>query len=277
MLNGIDVSNWQGQLDWNPFKGQIQFAFCKATEGSTGTDAQFSRNWAAMKQLGLLRGVYHFGHPGLDAAAQAAHFTACVRQGGFGATDVVCLDLEATDGLGPSAVASWAQRFCAAVDTELGKNCWAYSNRSMIWSGCLTGLYQRPLWIASYGMPAGSPGDIRPWSVWSVHQYGAINGVDRNVLNGDAAVWGRLANLVTPHPVMQVTTYVTTGKEGSLGQWAASVNHLPSTVLRMTCEHSKNGMFPADMAAWLNSVFGDKAEADEPMPAGLTLYYMKAA
>jgi lysozyme len=38
------------------------------------TDPRFSTNWAGMNAAGLLRGTYHFGHPGTDAVAHAKRF-----------------------------------------------------------------------------------------------------------------------------------------------------------------------------------------------------------
>ena len=38
-VKGIDVSHYQGNIDWDMIKDQgIQFAYIKATEGSTYTD-----------------------------------------------------------------------------------------------------------------------------------------------------------------------------------------------------------------------------------------------
>ena len=74
-LQGIDVSHYQGTVDWGKVKstGKV-FAFAKATESTGSTDSQFATNWAAMKAAGVIRGAYHFFHADQDAAAQANHF-----------------------------------------------------------------------------------------------------------------------------------------------------------------------------------------------------------
>ena len=81
-LAGIDVSSYQGGVDWKSVaaSGQ-QFAFTKATEGVTYTDDQLAANWAGINAAGMTRGAYHFGHPSIDAVAQANYFVNAVNAG----------------------------------------------------------------------------------------------------------------------------------------------------------------------------------------------------
>ena len=55
---GIDVSAYQNPLTADALKG-LDFAFCKATNGSTLADPVFARNWRTMKAAGVRRGAYH--------------------------------------------------------------------------------------------------------------------------------------------------------------------------------------------------------------------------
>lgn len=60
-IQGIDVSHYQGNIDWKALAGQdISFAFIKATEGSSYVDEYFYGNWQAASQTDLLIGAYHF-------------------------------------------------------------------------------------------------------------------------------------------------------------------------------------------------------------------------
>ena len=73
-VDGIDVSHYDGTVDWAQVKGAgYVFGIAKATEGLTFSDSQFAVNWAAMKEAGLVRGGYHFFRP-LDDGAQQADF-----------------------------------------------------------------------------------------------------------------------------------------------------------------------------------------------------------
>ena len=118
---GIDVSSFQGAFDWAAKKGLISFGFAKATEGTTITDPEFARNWQQIKAMGFVRGAYHFGHPSDGAAASAQAFLAEVRAQGLERGDMLALDLETTDGLGPAQVAAFARNWCAEVKAATGR------------------------------------------------------------------------------------------------------------------------------------------------------------
>ena len=61
---GIDVSRWQGVIQWDMVKGEIDFAILQAGYGRLATqkDAQFERNYAECKRLGIPIGAYWFGY-----------------------------------------------------------------------------------------------------------------------------------------------------------------------------------------------------------------------
>ena len=60
-IQGIDVSRWQGEIDWDKVKDAgTRFAFIKATEGGDHLDPNFRRNWAEASKAGVPRGAYHF-------------------------------------------------------------------------------------------------------------------------------------------------------------------------------------------------------------------------
>ncbi len=60
-LCGVDVSHYQGEIDWKTLGGQdIDFAFIKATEGSGHLDERFAENWQAAEEAGIYIGAYHF-------------------------------------------------------------------------------------------------------------------------------------------------------------------------------------------------------------------------
>lgn len=60
-INGVDVSHYQGTIDWPVLAAQnLDFAFIKATEGSGHIDECFQENWQAARETDLLIGAYHF-------------------------------------------------------------------------------------------------------------------------------------------------------------------------------------------------------------------------
>ena len=60
-IRGVDVSEYQGQIDWEVLASQdISFAFIKATEGSGYVDTYFQYNFSHAMKNGLEVGAYHF-------------------------------------------------------------------------------------------------------------------------------------------------------------------------------------------------------------------------
>ena len=72
---GVDVSAYQGDIDWPVLAGQqVQFAFIKASEGSSLQDRYFLRNWEGALQAGIRPGAYHFFSYDSPGHTQAENF-----------------------------------------------------------------------------------------------------------------------------------------------------------------------------------------------------------
>lgn len=185
MLHGIDVSNWQGSVDWGAHaRAGVAFAFAKATEGGDWTDKWFARNWDGMRENWVVCGAYHFARPKGDPVTQARHFLRTIRAaGGLRRGDLVALDLETTDGLRPEEVARYGRRWCRYVERHAGVRPFVYTYQSFAGAGNCAGLAEYPLWIASPHRPRGEPVVPPPWRGWTVHQY-ANSPVDRNLFLG---------------------------------------------------------------------------------------------
>lgn len=196
MIHGIDVSNWQGHVDWGAVRrsGRL-FAFAKATEGMTFVDDTFAANRQGMAQAGLtLRGFYHFARPDRNsAAAEADHFLRTV--GPLGRGEVAVLDLE----VAPSAgVGDWAAEWLGRVAQATGRTPVLYSYQSYLYSIPTARLTQYPLWIADWGRNDGTISESPPatdrWARWTWWQYtsnatvpGVSGRVDDSVFAGSAA------------------------------------------------------------------------------------------
>ena len=60
-VRGVDVSAYQGEIDWQTLSEQnIEFAFIKATEGSSFVDRNFEYNYVEALKTDLRVGAYHF-------------------------------------------------------------------------------------------------------------------------------------------------------------------------------------------------------------------------
>ncbi|HEX4612465.1 MAG TPA: glycoside hydrolase family 25 protein [Urbifossiella sp.] len=192
-IQGIDVSHYQGSINWTSVKNSGKsFAFIKATEGTTYTDPTFATNWAGAKAAGLIRGAYHFAHPGTDPVAQANFFCNTVHPT-TGDLQMM-LDLEATDGKTPSQVRSWTVSFINQIVSRTGRPGIIYTGfyfwRDSAGNGSNLNC---PLNLAAY---VTDPNDYVPaaWSYFTFWQYtssgtcpGVSGNVDRDAFNGSTS------------------------------------------------------------------------------------------
>ena len=84
-LFGIDVSHYQGNIDWQRLtqtrqsQFPIHFIFMKASEGGDYGDRVFQANFDSAKAYGFIRGAYHFYNPKTDPVRQADFFINSVK------------------------------------------------------------------------------------------------------------------------------------------------------------------------------------------------------
>lgn len=184
---GIDVSKWQGSVNWQSVKeANIAFAFARATYGSTEVDSEFNSNWQAMKEAGIIRGPYHFFVAADDPTAQADLFISTV--GSLDRNDLPpVIDIEADSGTSSTLVAD-VQTWLDLVEEKLGRKPIIYTSPSY-WNEYMTNDFGGyPLWVAEYGVSA--PKSVNGWSTWSFWQYsqsgdlGGLNPVDLDYFNG---------------------------------------------------------------------------------------------
>jgi lysozyme len=73
-VKGVDVSVYQGTIDWAKLSKGLDFAFVKATEGAGHVDPNFEANFRGAAEAGLITGAYHFFSFESTGEAQAENF-----------------------------------------------------------------------------------------------------------------------------------------------------------------------------------------------------------
>jgi len=192
-LDGIDVSYYDGQPDWDQIKNSgIAFAFIRVSDGTAHEDSEFSRNWSEARRVGVVRGVYQYFRPAVDPIAQADLLLA--KMGTLEPGDLPpVIDVEDDAGLPGSTVAQKVGQWIDHVDAATGRTSIIYTGfyfwRDQVGSSAFA---DHPLWIAWYDVAC--PDVPPPWSDWAFHQHtdsgtvpGMPPGVDLDVFNGDAA------------------------------------------------------------------------------------------
>jgi lysozyme len=196
---GIDVSHWQipGSQQITDVIAQVAvvFAWIKVSQGATGRDARAAAHHRWLGQLGLKRGPYHFANTRWSAEANAQNFITAM--GGLQWELRPVLDLEQNrGGLGPDALAVWAQRFCTVVEQATGVTPMIYTYASWFDSAvaAVQGLLRYLLWVARYpnayaggAVPDDSvwSGPARPWARAIVWQFSSAANLDRNLVESE--------------------------------------------------------------------------------------------
>jgi GH25 family lysozyme M1 (1,4-beta-N-acetylmuramidase) len=172
-LLGIDVSSFQGAIDWTALPPNVRFAFIRATHG-TKPDSRWERNVTACT---VPWGAYHGMTYGSDPKEQAQAFVQAL--GGRDGFSPV-LDFETCR---PGEKASEAVRrgvICMSeIERRVGRQCIIYTyptflQRLIDLGADLTEFGKRPLWIAHYvtgrKTPLLKPTVPTAWSTWTVWQ-----------------------------------------------------------------------------------------------------------
>jgi lysozyme len=188
-VNGVDVSSFQGEpASWAKNAGAIQWAAVKITELQPPNSAprryvnpDAAADWAYLKQHGLVRVAYLFGHPSVNAAATVSFFAEQLDALGVENGDAVALDHEVSDGLGPAAVSAWAVAVLKGLHAAFGRVPLIYTFLSFATEGNCAGLGIYPLWMSDPSSAAGHPRVPAPWRTWALHQYATSGNIDRDV------------------------------------------------------------------------------------------------
>ena len=192
VVKGVDVSVYQGNVDWGAVKASGRdFAIARISDG-TYLDTTFAANWSGMKSAGLVRGAYQFFEPGDDPTTDADIVIKAVGVLGDGDLPVTA-DMEVTGGQSPATIAAHLQTWVAAVTAGTGKAPMIYTAEGY-WDGSVgsSAFGDLPLWAADWGVTCPTLAD--GWSNWKFWQYsdaGSVKGisgkVDVDEFNGDLA------------------------------------------------------------------------------------------
>lgn len=201
---GIDVSHWQGDIDWQQVAnvptehGPVTFVYAKASTGKGGTDPAFSRNALGATSAGLPFGAYHWIKPNLyDPVQEADHFCDVISQAQAAGARIELapmIDLEQPppSNTSASAVVAYLDAVCGRVRERTGIVPIVYvgSNYAKQYLG--TAKLRWPVWVPQYNRPScnyapevENPNNLNAttedWSVWQYCSKGSVPGIESGV------------------------------------------------------------------------------------------------
>ena len=219
MIKGIDISKWQGAVNWDSIKSSVDFCIFRSSYGVGYKDAQFARNIAEARRTGVLTGCYHYSYPELNTAEKEANWFCDVYKPEAG--EIMVLDIEEKIGSDP---VGWSLSFLKVIENRYGFKPMIYLNSSLLksynWQPVVDN--GNGLWLANYGKNIGQPGtkpSAGKWPFIAIWQYSSkcniagISPVDGNIFYGTKESfkkYGKQNEILNPSPV-SVNTSNNTG------------------------------------------------------------------
>lgn len=178
-LRGIDVSYYQGAVDWKKVKAAgIDFAFLRSSVGDYYTDETFDYNISEAQRAGIKVGVYHYcrADSAESARAEAKYFLDIVKQ--YKPDFPVVVDIE--DGrqekLSVEELTLIADIFCEEVK-KAGFQPMIYSSASWLNNRLDTKkLSDNEIWVAHWGTL--KPAYNGSYGVWQYSCKGRVSGIN---------------------------------------------------------------------------------------------------
>jgi lysozyme len=183
-FRGIDVSHWQGAIDWARVKAAgIQFAIIKAGGSDAGfyTDPRWEENYREAKANGIAVGAYYFVGPACtsaeDGKADAERFLAQLKGKQF--EYPVYMDVEATSASAKFGATEAAIAFCRALESA-GYFAGIYSSTYSGFRDRMDDSKLTPFthWVAQYASKCTYGG---AYGIWQYSSSGRVNGINGNV------------------------------------------------------------------------------------------------
>lgn len=187
-VKGIDVSKWQGEIDWAKVKAAgVKFAMIRLGYGSAdgsacGLDGWFERNVQRAVKGGVEVGCYFYSYATSVAAAkkEAAYVVSVLQKYKGVFTYPVAFDLEdkTQQNLGRTVLTDMVIAFGDAIE-KAGFYCSLYSNLDWLKNRLDDSRLKRfDHWLAQW---ASAPTYDGAFGMWQNSSKGSVNGISGNV------------------------------------------------------------------------------------------------
>lgn len=180
-VRGIDVSSWQGNIDFNKVKASgIDFVIIRAGYGTSGRDKWFQENYRKAKAAGLHVGAYWYSYAGgfQEAEREADMFISLLKGKQFDYP--VYFDMEEKSQLneGRDFCSGLIRAFCNRME-EAGYFAGFYTSASYARSVVTDEVRKRySFWCAEWGRSCSYEGSC---GVWQKNSNGSVPGISGRV------------------------------------------------------------------------------------------------
>ena len=185
---GIDVSKWNGSIDWKAVKNSgisyviIRCGYRGSSEGKLIEDPKFEANIKGATAAGLKVGVYFFSQAvdEIEAVEEASMVLDLIRN--YTISYPVFIDVEASGGRGDNidkaTRTAVCKAFCQTIQNA-GYTAGVYSNKLWLENKIDAGsLSNYKTWLAQY---AANPTYKGKYEIWQYRATGSVSGISGNV------------------------------------------------------------------------------------------------
>jgi len=199
-VHGVDVSRWQGNIDWAKLRSQgANFAYIKATDGGDHLDPMFKKNWRGAGEAGLRRGAYHFFYWCRTAGEQADWFIRNVPRVEGALPPVIDVEYNSESRckrrLSRARVLEKMQVFMDRLEDYYGQRPIIYTAPDFYRDNLKGEFLDYPFWLRAVARHPSKVYPGRKWVFWQYSGSGLSHGVkgriDLNVFHGSEAEWRR--------------------------------------------------------------------------------------
>lgn len=281
---GIDVSDWQGYIDYNQVKSSgVDVVYIKASQGDNIKDPYFDINYENAKANNLKVGFYHFlTATTLEEAERQATFFASVISGKQSDCKLA-MDYEQFNGLSNEQINQIALAFIQKVKELTEKQVIIYSdlyNSERTFNSELAS--QNELWIAYYGNYMNLENVNSKWNTFIGVQYtdrgniGGINGnVDRDLFTEEIFLDDNLEIPNTENPNVNYNTqtiYYTVKRGDTLSEIAYKYGTTVQEISKINGIRNVNLIYPGQE---LRIITNSNNHGSETNSTGKTYYTIK--
>lgn len=202
-LRGIDVSEYQGTVDWPSVAASgLSFALARVSDGTDTLDPDFSANWSGIKAAGMVRGVYQFFRASEDPVDQANLLVNQIGTLEPGDLSPIA-DIELLDGESGATLIAHLATWVDRIQALTGRVPIVYASPDFWEALPDTGQFSSlGAWVADWG--PSCPDTSTPWTSWQFWQYaddGTVPGiqgpVDLDRFNGTLAQLGEIGEALS--------------------------------------------------------------------------------
>ncbi len=187
-IMGIDVSKWNGTIDWNQVKASgvsyviIRCGYRGSSQGALIEDPKYKTNIEGATKAGLKVGVYFFSQAidEVEAVQEASMVLSLVK--GYNLSYPIFLDVEASggraDNISKETRTAVCKAFCQTIQNS-GYTAGVYANKTWLTNKIDTSqLGSYKIWLAQY---AAQPTYTGRYEMWQYKDSGSVPGISGHV------------------------------------------------------------------------------------------------